>query len=215
MNYLDLVNNVLRRMRADTVTSISQNDYSALVGDIVNDAKRQVEDSWDWSHLRTDIVVPTVADTQTYSLTGSQNRATIIDARNTTSNWFVRPRSQAWGRNYDMVDTNPTASPVWYSTEEPDSSGDTQVKFYPTPDAVYSVSFAVVQREADLSAEGDDMSIPHMPVIHLAVAIASRERGESGGTAAAELFGIAKRILGDAIAQDSALNPTDVIYYEV
>jgi len=214
MNYLDLVNNVLRRLREDTVEAVNQNSYSEMVGDIVNDAKRQVEDSWDWSALRTSFTIPTVQGTATYSITNSGNRATIQDVRNTTNNSWMTHKSQQWGRDYGLS-TAVEGIPAYFSTEGVDSSGDTQLKLYPTPDGVYSIDVSLVQRESDLSAEGDEITIPHMPVIYLAYAMAAREQGEAGGAAAGELFGIAKRILGDAIAQDSALNPTDMVFYSV
>ena len=53
MTYLNLVNNVLRRLREDTVTTVTNNTYSTMVGDFVNDAKEIVESAWDWSALRT------------------------------------------------------------------------------------------------------------------------------------------------------------------
>ena len=59
------------------------------------------------------------------------------------------------------------------------------------------------------------MAIPHMPVVQLAFAMAAREKGEVGGNTSAEIFGIAKRMLADAISQDSALNSTDMIWYQV
>lgn len=49
--YLQLVNDVLVRLREPTVSSISQTAYSTLVGALVNDAKREVEDAWQWSQL--------------------------------------------------------------------------------------------------------------------------------------------------------------------
>ena len=52
MNYLTLVNNVLRRLREDSVLSVTETTYSTLIGDILNDAKNIVEHSWDWSALR-------------------------------------------------------------------------------------------------------------------------------------------------------------------
>jgi hypothetical protein len=62
MTYLNIVNNVLRRMREDEVTSVSSSTYSKMVGDFVNDAKRIIEDSWDWSALRTTLTITTTAD---------------------------------------------------------------------------------------------------------------------------------------------------------
>ena len=39
--YLQLVNDVLTRLRETTVANVSDSDYSALVGKLVNDAKRK------------------------------------------------------------------------------------------------------------------------------------------------------------------------------
>lgn len=50
-SYLQLVNDVLVRLREPAVTTVSQNVYSALIGALVNDAKREVEDAWQWSSL--------------------------------------------------------------------------------------------------------------------------------------------------------------------
>lgn len=215
MNYLDLVNNVLRRLREDEVTSVTQTAYSTMIGDLVNDAKRQVEDAWDWTALRSTISVATVASTQTYALTGSGHRATVIDATNNTSKTFMQQRPQQWMRKQNLVSTTPNGSPFAFSIEAPNSSGDTQVKLYPTPDGIYSLSFNVVQRDADLSADADETTIPHMPIIHLAHAMAAREKGETGGAAAAEIFGIAKRSLGDAVSRDAGYAPTDTIWHVV
>ena len=215
MNYLNLVNNVLRRLREDEVTSVSDSVYATMIGDIVNDAKRQVEDAWNWTALRTTITVPTVASTQTYSLTDSAHRASITDATNDTSNWWMRKESQQWMRRQALVRTSPNGAPFAYSVEAPDSNGDTQVKLYPTPDAVYSLSFNVVQREADLSDDADTSSVPHMPVIHLAVAMAASEKGETGGMASQELYGMAKRSLADAISRDAGFVETDTVWYPV
>ena len=74
MTYLQLVNSVLRRLREDEVTTVGQNAYSKLIGEFVNDAKRTVEDSYDWTALRTTLTVSTTTDTFNYVLTGSQNR---------------------------------------------------------------------------------------------------------------------------------------------
>jgi hypothetical protein len=40
MTYLQLVNKVLTRLRENTVDTVGQSTYSALVGELVNDAKR-------------------------------------------------------------------------------------------------------------------------------------------------------------------------------
>ena len=50
MTYLNLVNNVLRRLREDVVTTVTNNTYSTMVGDFVNDAKELVETAWIGRH---------------------------------------------------------------------------------------------------------------------------------------------------------------------
>ena len=68
MTYLELVNGVLRRLREEEVTSVGQETYSKMIGDFVNDSKKIVEKSWDWSGLKTTISVATEADKYNYSL---------------------------------------------------------------------------------------------------------------------------------------------------
>ena len=43
MTYLQLVNNVLRRMREEEVPSVDSSTYSKMIGDFVNDAKKLIE----------------------------------------------------------------------------------------------------------------------------------------------------------------------------
>jgi hypothetical protein len=50
-------------------------------------------------------------------------------------------------------------------------------------------------------------------VLHLAVAFASRERGETGGTSTQEYFTMANKYLSDAIALDAANAPEKTIFY--
>ena len=39
--YLDIVNNVMKRLREPTVTSVNDNKYSSLIAVLVNDSKRE------------------------------------------------------------------------------------------------------------------------------------------------------------------------------
>ena len=67
MTYLNLMNNVLRRLREEEVTNVSATTYSKMVGDFINDAKKLVEESADWSALRSTITISTAASDNTYS----------------------------------------------------------------------------------------------------------------------------------------------------
>ena len=52
---LDIVNDVLQRLREDTVAAVSTSDYSKLIGMFVNDAKEDLEDIWFWTVNETKI----------------------------------------------------------------------------------------------------------------------------------------------------------------
>ena len=210
--YLNIVNNVLRRLREEEVSDVTQNTYSKMVGDFVNDAKRSVEDSHDWSALRTTIVVPTVADTTEYSLTNAGERVKIYSVINDTSNFFMRYESPNWFNNAYYISGEVTGTPDSYTFSGVDSSDDTKVRVYPKPDGVYSLRFDLIAREADLSLSSDTTVLPKNAIVHAAVALLARERGETGGTTAQDYFLIADKHLSDAIALDAYKNPEEFIY---
>lgn len=213
MTYLDLVNNVLRRMREEEVASVSESTYSKMVGDFINDAKKIVEAAWDWSALRTTLTITTSADIFNYVLVGSQNRIKALDVINDTSNFFMQYQPSSWFDNQYMNQTPATGAPQYYTYNGIDSQGDSQIDVYPKPDGVYTLRFNCILRNEDLSADVDQLLIPHMPVLHLAIALLARERGETGGTSAPEYFGIADKYLSDAIALDAQKHPDETIWY--
>ncbi len=213
MTYLNLVNNVLRRLREDEVSSVQDTTYSKLAGDLVNDAKRMVEDAWDWSALRTTLTVTTSAGTFNYVLTGSQNRIKVLDVLNDSSNLFMSYQTAHWFNDAYLNQSPVSGIPEYYTYNGVDSNGDTQVDLYPQPDDTYTIRFNCILRPDDLSADTDDLTIPAQPVIHLAIALLARERGETGGTSAPEYFGIADKFLSDAIALDAQKHPEETIWY--
>jgi hypothetical protein len=213
MTYLNLVNNVLRRLREEEVASVQSNTYSKMVGDFVNDAKRIVEDSWDWSALRTTLTITTTDDIFNYVLTGSQNRIKELNVINDTSNIIMEYRPAKYFDEQYLVEDPIKGSPKFFTYNGVDSDGDTQIDVYPKPDGVYTLRFNCVLRGADLSADDDDLLVPAMPVMHLAIAFLARERGETGGTSAPEYFNIANQYLSDAIALDAQKHPEEVIFY--
>jgi hypothetical protein len=213
MTYLNLMNNVLRRLREEEVTSVQSTTYSKMAGDFVNDAKRIVEDSWDWSALRTTLTITTTDDIFNYVLTGSQNRIKELNVINDTSNIIMEYRPAKYFDEQYLVQDPVKGSPKFFTYNGIDSDGDTQIDVYPKPDGVYTLRFNCVLRGADLSVDTDDLLVPSMPVIHYAVALLARERGEAGGTSVGEYFNIADRYLSDAIALDAQKHPEEVIFY--
>jgi len=202
--YLTIVNEVLRRLREDEVSAVANTAYSKMVGDFVNDAKRIVEDSHDWSTLRTTITE--------YSLTNAGERVKIYSVINDTSNFFMRYESPNWFNNAYYISGEVTGTPDSYTFSGIDSNEDTKVQVYPKPDAVYSMRFDLIAREAELSSDTDTTVLPKNAIIHNAVALLARERGETGGTTAQDYFLIADKHLSDAVAIDAYKNPEEFIY---
>lgn len=213
MTYIDLINNVLRRLREETVTTTDETTYSLMVGDFINDAKRLCEDATDWSALRQTLAVETADGTFSYALTGSQNRGKVLDVVNDTSNFFMEYRTAHDFNQKFLIDTPEKNTPRYYSFNGVDSSGDTQIDIFPIPDKVYILNFNMVIKQADLSEGTDTLKIPHQPVIHLAIALLARERGETGGTSTAEYFSIANKYLSDAVALDASKHPEEMVWY--
>ena len=212
MTYLNLMNNVLRRLREDEVTTVTANTYSKMVSDYINDAKKIVEESNDWSALRSTIVVSTTASDNSYSLTGADDNVKVMSVINDTQNCFMGYQTKDWFNEQLYINEVVEGAPRYYTYSGLDANGDTQVLVSPTPDGVYSLRFDVIKRQADLTSDTDVLLVPAMPVVHLAVALLARERGETGGTSTSEYFAIADKFLSDAIAIDAAKHPEEMVF---
>jgi hypothetical protein len=206
------MNNVLRRLREEEVGTVNESTYSKMAGDFINDAKTLVEQATDWSALRQTVVINTVLDDNLYSLTGCGDDVKIMSALNDTENYFLSYQTKDWFNEQLYLTDQVSGSPKYYTYNGLDSNGDTQLLVSPKPDGVYSLRFDVVKRQSELTTDTSALLIPEKPVIHLAVALLARERGETGGTSTAEYFQIADKYLSDAIAIDAAKHPEEMIF---
>jgi hypothetical protein len=213
MNYLTLVNNVLRRIREDEITTINQSPYAALIGDLVNDAKTSVEHSWDWTALRTTVTITTTAGVNEYTLTGFGSDFKYLKFLDNTNGTTIEYQAKDWiDIQNNIADTPLQGTPTYFSYTNADSNGDMKIILYPTPAAAYTLKFYGVVRQAPLALSTDVIKVPWAPVMHLAVAFASRERGETGGTGTAEYLAISNKYLAEAIALDAAYHPEETIF---
>jgi hypothetical protein len=212
VTYLDLMNNVLRRLREEEVSSVSSTTFSKMAGDFINDAKDLVESATDWSALRETVVVNTVADDNLYSLTDCGDDVKVLSVINDTQNCFMGYQTKDWFNQQLYINDVVEGAPRYYTYSGLDSNGDTQVLVSPRPDGVYNLRFDVVKRQPDLTANTSKLLIPATPVMHLAVALLARERGETGGTSTVEYFAIADKYLSDAIAIDAAKHPEEMVF---
>ncbi len=198
--YLDVVNNVLRRLREPTVTSVNDTDYSAMVGVLVNDAKREVEDAYDWNALSDTLTAVTEANVFNYVLVGSRTRFRVIDVLNDTKDFELKYAPTNWmNRQYLIADTQ-TGEPTYYNFNGVDSNGDTQVDLYPIPDGVYNLRFNLTIPQADLTTDNERILVPDHLVAMLAYSKAIAERGEDSGLLSSEAYQMYRLALADAVA---------------
>jgi hypothetical protein len=198
--YLDVVNNVLTRLREPVVTAVANNSYAKLIGVFVNDAKREVENAHDWNALSSTITLNTVADTYNYVLPTSKTRFRVIDILNDTSNKFVNYQTTHWFNEQFLLQNPVKGSPDYYNFNGVDSNGDTQVDLYPIPNGAYTLRFNLTVPQPDITVDSTRILVPTHIVAMLAYAKAIAERGEDGGNLSSEAYALYKSALSDAIA---------------
>ena len=207
MTYLELINDVLVRLRETTVSTNAETSYSTLIGKFVNDAKRQVEDAFGWNILGQTITVTTASSTASYSLTGAGQKFQVQDVINTTSNISLT--------NINFVDMNRkqnflplvNAIPTEFAFDGVDGSYDTKVTLFPIPNGVYTIKFSLVVPQATLSADSTVVKVPDVLVAQNAYARALVERGEDGGLTSSEAYALYRSMLSDYIALEGTRYP--------
>ncbi len=214
MTYLEIVNKVLVRLRERTVSTVAQNTYSAMVGEFVNDAKREIELAWDWGSNREIITVYTIVAETEYDLPLFGQFGKILSGWNQTStrNMYEASQNAITQRNLGGVQTG---SPFLYTFRGQDAGQNATIELYPSPDNVYELKLNVYRPQDELSADGTVMTIPWRPVVLLAAAMLAEEKGEAGGTTSARYFEMANKSLSDSIAIDANRYGTELIYVEV
>jgi hypothetical protein len=215
MTYLQLVNSVLRKLREEEVTTVDESDYSKLIGDFVNDAKRLVEDTWDWTGLRYTYDITSTSGTALYSLSGFTTRSKILYIHNETRNVEVLKESLQRIRQLNMEVDSATGTVVYYAVDGLDSNNDVQIRLFRTPNATENFSVYTVKRTEDLTTDSDTTLVPDSPIIQWAYSYALRERGETGGQSAAEQALFAQQELSNAVAFDAGLSPDETVWTTV
>jgi len=207
MTYLELVNDVLIRLRETTVATVTETSYSTLIGKFVNDAKRQIEDAFTWNVLGTTITVTTASSTASYALTGAGQKFQVMDVINTTSNVGLT--------NISFVDMNRKLNftplvnsiPTEFAFDGVNASYDTKVNLYPIPDGVYTIKFALTVPQATLASDSTVVLVADTLVAQNAYARALVERGEDGGLSSSEAYQLYKSMLSDYIALEGTRYP--------
>jgi len=203
MTYLEIVNNILKRLRERTVSTVNETPYSTLIGVLVNDAKSEVENAWNWSALRNTLTLTTSSGIFNYELNGTGNNFSVMDVVSEDGNFFMEYRTQHDFNRFYLNQTPATGIPRYYNFNGVSADGDTLVDVYPKPNNTYTIYFNIIQRTGDLALDTDKLVVPLQPTLLLAYAKAVEERGEDGGASSSSAYATSARMLNDAIAQDA------------
>lgn len=210
---LSLVNDVLVRLREPEVSTVNENVLSKLIGRFVNDAKRQVEDAYNWNALTSTLTATTASGTFNYVMVGTGARFKVLEIyNNTTRNFLEAQTSKQMTQNFISSVTPVTGAPYYYNFNGINANGDTQVDLFPIPDAVYNIYFNLYIPQEELATDSTTMLVPKEPVVLLAYARALVERGEDGGLNSSEAYSMYKSVLSDYIALESSRYPEEEIW---
>lgn len=210
--WLSIVNDLEARLREDASSTVTETAYSTLLGNLVNQAKANVEDAWDWHCLRSVLSFTTSSGTASYTITSSTERSRFFspsrEIYDDTNDCILVPAPDWFIDRNTYIGTTQTGAPTYYRVRGI-SSGELQITLYPTPGGTYTMRVPMVVPQADLSADATVLTVPMIPVREAAYVLALRERGEDGGTSFAEAAKFANDVLYQAIMRDMEFNPDE------
>jgi hypothetical protein len=220
MNYLDLINAVLVRLREDIVDTATYNSdpFYRMIGAQVNDAKQTIEDSWQWSQLRGQDEITVLEGSNEVVLPDSADKNYVIHSILSVENAnFIPMQTVNWMKERyrnELADPVANGRPTVYSflTDEPGTQNK-RILLYPPTNAQITLNVDRVKHQANLVAWDDVLLVPSLPVYSLATALSARERGEVGGAPTSALFSQAASAMSDAIAYDSARFPEEMDWW--
>lgn len=216
---LTAVNAVLRRLREAQVTDFSS-AYAALILDFVNEAKREVEDAWDWTVLRNTLTITTSSGTQTYAIPLYANgydperwRTNDHDRRmfDSTHKSYLYPYPADKIEEYKWTTNTTNAVSVNYAVASSDGTNPT-VDLYPTPNGAYTLKWPLCTPQLDLINPTDIIKVPYIPIVLGAWSRAISERGEDQGFKTTDQYILYLNSLSYYISLDAARVPDETTW---
>jgi len=220
MTFRGLINEVLIRLREDTISADWSGDindsstisaYQKVIGALVNDAKRYVEQRHDWLNLRSTVDISTVNGTKNYNLSSGQE-IKIMDAINQTTGMHLRQVGKTYINTVTYPSQN-TGEPLYYGFNGSDASNNLKVDLSPVPTEAHTISFDIIKFQDDLTEAATVISVPEKPVVLGAWAMAIAERGEDGGTQSSLMAQESIEALKQAIMLDSGNTRYETDWY--
>jgi len=181
---LTLVNNVLRRLREDTVASVADNAYAQLVAMFINDGIRETSEAYDWSSLQHTVNVAVSASTFEYDLSllvsggGNVDNADRVTTPDSMLRFGMNGRPLAflfaddtetdvevnlnlvtedtrmWRYQQDRGDTN--ALPSCFSLIHTSTGDGQMLRLWPTPSESKHIRIVFNTPQAELAIDGTD-----------------------------------------------------------
>jgi hypothetical protein len=213
MTYIEIVNSVLVRLREEKVEAVNENEYSSLIGQLVNVAKRDVENVFNWEALRKTVQVITKPGVFHYELLDTDTSARTLDVYNYTNKNWLNSRTTEWMDRAYAPDDVASGSPYWFAWNGISPEGNLGVDVYPKPEAEEHLRFNMTCPQKDLVEESDKLYVSHMLVIENALARAIEERGEDGGSSNQQQR--YQSLLADAISMESSRKPMETVWRSV
>lgn len=211
--WLTLTNDLQKRLREAQTASVTTNTYSTLLGALINQAKREVEDAWEWHCLRTVLSFNTVNGTASYDITGSNERSRFFlpsrEIYDDTNDGILLPAPDWLIDQQSYIGSAQSGAPNYYRIRGISSAGLLQATLYPTPTGTHTIRLPMVVPQAELAASATVLTVPAAPVLERAYCLALRERGEDGGTTFAEAQRTADNALYQATQRDMEFSPDE------
>lgn len=224
MTYLQAINEVLKRLREAQVGTVDYSDYSSLISSFVNDAKREVENSWNWEVLKTQYTVTPNGSDSSFDITGLDDpearlayddckKPMVYDVKADDEFQLNQYSYDRYIRRW-LTDPDGLASndkPNWFAVnKDPDGQWVAYFDGVPASDRSYRLYFYTPQDE--LVSTSTDILVPWRPVVHLALLYALDERGEEIGEPGSKAWRRYDKSLSDAIAMDSVGNSEKITF---
>lgn len=207
-------------MRECDSSIVDGDEYAIMIAGFVRDALQFVERAHDWTALQSAVEYTMTADDGLIPL--ASLGGDYVDFRPKYVYYLDGSRNRLLGQ---------MSRPYWLTVKNDGQAGDPRmyyvsnsgVQTYPravTGDVITVDGIAYTANWEDTNPTNAVLSnlevkVPVQPVIHYALAYASRERGDMGAQSFQEWYALAERYLSDAIAHDASMNPMDFIWREV
>lgn len=219
MTVIEIVNKVLRRLREDQITSLSETDYAEMVTDFVVDIHKELLD-YDWSSMEHTINVPVDANQRVLDLSRNESdggdvtdasRVPTVDSIpiwakvfDSSSTALGFPIDIALPEDLDSLYYEYTTQRALYPSAvsfraSPDRAG-LEALLYPVPSVARHLRVRMWTPEDEIDTTTDatrTLLVPWKPIYLGALYLALNERGEEVG----EPGGLAERRYAKAAAE--------------